>query len=446
MIKGTMIKESMHKRAGQVFSLVWLVTVLVTSSHAHTEPRLGMDKLQGTSSIELMPSEAEVRAALAQQPKLAATKARLAGQGQEALLRRLGPYETHLALGQQHRRPRMSVESVSIDRSLGLERSLRLWDKLAVDQAWADAIESRANAERALSELSLRQQFLEHWRGFLRELLAEEAARRTAASSEALWIQAQARRRLGELAQVDEQTAKAEQLQAFADLIEARSRKLAKIEQLKKRYPVLGFDRSLPTTPAQWFGLLNAVQKLPTDIDRAEHQYIEQNPLVLLAKLQGLELGLQAKRIDLDQRPDPSLGAFVSQERSGAEHVIGVQVSIPIAGQQRAVAAKLAVHQLEESFSLNEELILEMRSDLRARLSSWQQGLLALKPRWEAYALHDEAAVRSLRAFTLGERSLTEVLQARRVADLQYIQALSQSLELLLLKTGLELDLGLRWQ
>ncbi|MFZ9592930.1 MAG: hypothetical protein ACO281_05785, partial [Burkholderiaceae bacterium] len=73
----------MHKRAGQVFSLVWLVTVLVTSSHAHTEPRLGMDKLQGTSSIELMPSEAEVREALAQQPKLAATKARLAGQGQE---------------------------------------------------------------------------------------------------------------------------------------------------------------------------------------------------------------------------------------------------------------------------------------------------------------------------------------------------------------------------
>ena len=274
----------MHKRAGQVFSLVWLVTVLVTSSHAHTEPRLGMDKLQGTSSIELMPSEAEVRAALAQQPKLAAIKARLAGQGQEALLRRLGPYETHLALGQQHRRPRMSVESVSIDRSLGLERSLRLWDKLAVDQAWADAIESRANAERALSELSLRQQFLGHWRGFLRELLAEEAARRTAASSEALWIQAQARRRLGELAQVDEQTAKAEQLQAFADLIEARSRKLAKIEQLKKRYPVLGFDRSLPTTPAQWFGLLNAVQKLPTDIDRAEHQYIEHRCLSALLR------------------------------------------------------------------------------------------------------------------------------------------------------------------
>ncbi|MFM7503638.1 MAG: TolC family protein [Betaproteobacteria bacterium] len=117
-------------------------------------------------------------------------------------------------------------------------------------------------------------------------------------------------------------------------------------------------------------------------------------------------------------------------ERSGAEHVIGVQLSIPIAGQQRAVAAKLAVHQLEESVSLNEELILEMRSDLRARLSSWQQGLLALKPRWEAYALHDEAAVRSLRGFALGERSLTEVLQARRVADLQYVQALSQSLEL----------------
>jgi len=259
----------------------------------------------------------------------------------------------------------------------------------------------------------------------LRELLAEEAARRTAASSEALWTQAQARRRLGELAQVDEQTAKAEQLQAFADLIEARSRKLAKIEQLKKRYPLLSFDRSLPTAPAQWFGLLNAFQKLPTDIDRAEHQYIEQSPFVLLARLQGLELGLQAKRIDLDRRPDPSLGGFVSQERSGAEHVIGVQLSIPIAGQQRAVAAKLAVHQLEESVSLNEELILEMRSDLRARLSSWQQGLLALKPRWEAYALQDEAAVRSLRAFALGERTLTEVLQARRVADLQYVQALS---------------------
>jgi hypothetical protein len=41
---------------------------------------------------------------------------------------------------------------------------------------------------------------------------------------------------------------------------------------------------------------------------------------------------------------------------------------------------------------------------------------------------------------------LTEVLQARRVADLQYVQALSQSLELFLLKTGLELDLGLLWR
>jgi len=127
-----MIKASMHKRAGLVCRLVWLLAVLLTSSHAHTEPRLGMDKVEGTSSIELMPSEAEVRAALAQQPKLAATKARLAGQGQEALLRRLGPYETHLAVGQQHRRPRMSLESTSIDRSLGLERSLRLWDKLGL--------------------------------------------------------------------------------------------------------------------------------------------------------------------------------------------------------------------------------------------------------------------------------------------------------------------------
>jgi hypothetical protein len=50
-----------------------------------------------------------------------------------------------------------------------------------------------------------------------------------------------------------------------------------------------------------------------------------------------------------------------------------------------------------------------------------------------------------LRGFSLGERTLAEVLQARRIADTQYVQALSQSLELFLLKTSLEIDLGMRW-
>ena len=69
----------------------------------------------------------------------------------------------------------------------------------------------------------------------------------------------------------------------------------------------------------------------------------------------------------------------------------------------------------------------------------------ALKHRWEAFRLQDEAAARSLRGFSLGERTLAEVLQARRIADTQYVQALSQSLELFLLKTSLEIDLGMRW-
>ena len=395
--------------------------------------------------IDLIPNDAQLRLALAKQPRLAASEARLQSQRQEAILRRLGPYETVIAVGQQYRRPRNLAEGSSSDTMIGIERGLRLWGKESLDKAWADVIEARAQAEQALVVFEMHQQFFESWRGFLRELLAEESARRSAASSEALWLQAQARRRLGDLAQIDEQTAKAEQLQAFADLLEASAKKSAKIEQLSRRYPSLNYDRRLPTNFGQWLELLNNQFDLPRDVALAEQLLIERSPLVLAARLQAQAFGLQAKRADLDRRPDPTLGSYVSQERSGAERLIGVQLSIPIEGPQRAVSARLASQQTEEALNLTEELMLALQSDLRARLRSFHQGSEALKHRWEAYRLQDEAAARSLRGFSLGERTLAEVLQARRIADTQYVQALSQSLELFLLKTSLEIDLGMRW-
>lgn len=125
---------------------------------------------------------------------------------------------------------------------------------------------------------------------------------------------------------------------------------------------------------------------------------------------------LLAQRSRAERIPDPTVGLRYSSEKEGEEKVAGVYVAVPLSFGLRGANAEIARHQAE--IAQNREVAIRRRleGDVYAAYTQAVNNYMIWQQAQEAAHSVSETAELVARAYTLGENSLSDALNARRLA------------------------------
>ncbi|MBU0588111.1 MAG: TolC family protein [Gammaproteobacteria bacterium] len=356
-----------------------------------------------------LPPVAATRQVIAALPQVqlaraGASVAQARGQRLEA-----GVYEWNLKAGTQQRRETTGQQYA--EGELAMERSIRWGGKAEKDRELGAAGVLAGELGYADAWHEAVRSLIASWYGWQRErgsvaLLLQQ----TALANEQLAV-AQRRVKAGDAPRMDQMTAQAELDRAMAALQQAQGREQAQRSELQKRFPGIAID-TLSTSADLSFETL----QLPGDPQLWLKRILEDNHEVELAEAEFHMARLQSERAQLDARPDPMLGVRAARERGGQETVLGVYVTIPLAGAHRkadqraalalADVAEQRLHQTRQRVEAAAERAVTQASQAIAvarRLLAVQQSMA-------------QVAQLGIKAYGLAELTLTEALQARRAA------------------------------
>ena len=387
-----------------------------------------------------LPPEAAVRAAVEQSPTVQAADAARRGTQARADGLRAGPHETVVRAIGQRRWVRDGERQRFGEGQIAIERPLRLWGKAEADAELADATQAtgRVAAQDARHETA--RQLLALWFAALRAGQARQAAQDNAGAATELALITERRLRAGDAARLEAELAAAEQARMQAALAAAEAAETSALAELQARFPDLCPQRcapaeapaALPETPIQPAAQMRA-------------HYIEHSHEYLLAQAEETLALRQARRSDLERRPDPTVGVFATSERGGAERLAGVSLSLPLGSAHREAQAAAAL--ADADAALSRRLAAERRLGAEFDVLWSQLGgkRAAAQAQAQAAALQRSAADRALRAYRAGESGLSELLAVRRVlADAVLAERLARS-EALESDSRLRLDLHELW-
>lgn len=354
-----------------------------------------------------LPPRAQVVDALQHSPLVRAAGAQVTVE--EARGRRLdaGPHEWNLRLIEQQRRVRLEPAGRYNEWEVGVERALRLPGKGDLDRQLgaAGVASARIAHGDALHEAS--RGLLAAWFDWLREDATADQWRR---QRDLLARQAHAVQRrveLGDAPRLERLQAEAALAQADAQLAQASGRAQVMAESLRRLYPAITLPARVPET---------APTALEGDAAHWIDAVLAHNHELGVARAESTRARLGANRADAERRPDPTLGVHVARDKGGEEQVVGLSVLIPLSGAGRRADADAAIA-TAEVMSLRENAVLRkvqaeaaaLHRRARAAFTGWQGQQAA------AAALGQSADLTE-RAWQLGEGSLAETLNARRLA------------------------------
>jgi outer membrane protein TolC len=388
----------------------------------------------------LLPPAQQVRTVVLGSPATRAALAQRDGQLRRADITESGPAEFTARLSQQNRQVSDPAERYS-ETLLSLERPVRWWGKagLDADQAGASRTSARLAYSDAIHETS--RDLLQLWIETLRTDMRLDNAQTNLALAQELDRLAAARLRQGEISQLDASLAQAELQRAQAAQDQARAARSAAVARLTRTYPGITLAQA-PLPDPVW--LQARLEALPA-LQELRQQYLERNHQLNLGRSEAARLRLLAQRADRDQWPDPTLGIYTANERAGAERIIGVSISVPLSGRLRQNHAMAAAADAQNAEDRVHQLELSLWADIEARYSSLQHLARAAISIDTAALTQQQAADKSRKAYALGEHSMTELIQNRRLAAEQLISARLAQLEVLEGLALIELDLHMIW-
>lgn len=387
---------------------------------------------------ELPPAEL-VREAIIEAPDVQAAAAmRDAGL---ATRRQLvaGPQEWVARVDYLRRRAAQGGDSErTSDWELALERPLRSPTKANLDRQLGDIRVEEADVALADARHETARELLALWYDWLRARAVATMLRDQSelAAREASIVER--RNTLGDASALDLTRARA----AAAEAQAAASQGLARAEQarimLERRFPRLAGLGSMP-------GPAPSPETLSSDLSALGREAIEKDHGLLLARAAAARGLAESQRALADRRPDPSVGLRMARERSGADSMVGVYLSIPFGGEARRAAADASVATAD---ALARRAAATQRR-LEAEVGALIQAVESSRANWQASeaaaALQAGVAERLETAHRLGEASLGEVLIARRQAKQAALASLEARIEALQRRARLLLDVHLLW-
>lgn len=317
-----------------------------------------------------------------------------------------GPHEFNVRFEAQRRRD-LPIDTTYFEPAIGIERPLRLPGKGAKDEALGQATleEARHAYGDALHETS--RLLLKIWFDWQRE---GAAAREWQAQVDVLSRQHQAVTRrvaMGDAARLEAMLSEAQLTQAQAQLAQAEIRAQLAADELKRHFPALPLPASLPDSEPL---------RLAAPLEQWREKMIERSHELTLARAATQRQMLVARRADAERIPDPTLGARVSQERGGNEHLFGIHLSIPLPGQARSAAADAARAEGDVAAAREARTLAQVEGEARRALTQAE----ATHGQWRRLAavaarMDDNARLLD-RAWRLGEGQFADLQQSRRLA------------------------------
>jgi outer membrane protein TolC len=384
-----------------------------------------------------LPSTAQVAPVLQATPLIQSARARQAAQLQRADGLEAGSGEWTLRLNQQQRRVRDPQERFA-ETTLALERPVRLWGKAGLDAQMAgqDREVARIGLADALHEAS--RQLLTLWFGGLRARLDLDSAERELQLAHELDRQARVRLRQGDISSLDARLAEAELQRSQASVRLAQAELARHNAQLQRLYPGLPEPRWPQADPSD-------PEPLPGEFAAALQDFLAHHHELNLRRAEVRRQQQLAERVERDRWPDPTVGVYTARERAGAEQLVGVLVAMPLSGTYRASQARAVLAESRMQKEQLQQLERQLSADFEARwlqLGHQQQALSALRT---AAATQRQAADKSLLAYTMGEHSMTELIQNRRLANEHQLASRRLQLDSLLTRAQIELDAHRLW-
>lgn len=391
-----------------------------------------------------LPPAAAVVQVLSQVPAYQAARRALEAEGAVRRQMQAGPHDWVAGLNAARRTQRAPDADTSGEWELGVDRTLRWPGKRS-------AYEAAGSSRVALAEAAKSRVWREQARALLDRLgqcLKEQQAAALWTEQARLLEQQLAgvsrRRALGDAARIDEQQAQAAQLQARAQAQAAQRRSALAREVLAQEFPGLSLpatwtmspsqdlqaDEAEPATQrdAQW---LAALQAANIDVELARREYA------------ATQAQLGVDRAEL--QPDPTVGVRVGQARSGGERYVGVALSLPFGGEHRSAAVEAAAARAQAAQLRLADAERHAQAQATQRLRE-AQALRALAREQSAAAERLDDVARGLqRAYQLGEGTMSEVINARRLAMEQQLSAAASALDAWLAQQRLALEGGLLW-
>ncbi len=337
-------------------------------------------------------------------------------------------------------RQRRLVPSTSerfTESSFGIERPLRLWGKRDLDQKLAIETASLADIEYADAIHEASRALLKHWFAWVRAQAQFANAQTSLEIAQHNARLANTRLKHGEISQLDADLAHAELLRAQAAWQTSQADSLSSRANLQRRYPELSL-----TAPR--LDQVLRQQDMPSELGDTSvlrEDFVASNHELMYLRKDAQRLQLQGQRADKDRYSDPTLGVFSTRERDGAEQITGVSVSFAFPGAARSHLAQAALSQAlaaQEKVQASERAL---SAEFEGMLTQYQYKRTAALQLREAANSQTQAAEKSRTAFSLGEHSMTEMLQSARLANDQRLAADLMHLEVLELRTTIELDL-----
>lgn len=415
--------------------MAWLLVLL---------PALGFaQEATPTPLREALPPEPLARELVLRHPAVRAARAQSEAQLRRADITENGNAEFNARISQHSRRVTDPSEHY-VETSISVERPVRWWGKSGIDADIAG--QGRAAARWSLGDAihETSRTLLTLWLDHQRQGVRLAQAQRQAELARELERQAAGRLRHGDVAELDVSLARAELQRAEAQRSLAEAAHAATAARLLRGYP--GIDpQFVAAVAAPEPSALAQAQTLLPAWPVLRQTYLEHHHGLNLARVEAANLQLKLSRAERDRYPDPTLGVYAANERAGNERVIGVSMSFPLPGQLRQNTALAIAAEVRSA----EEQLLQTEASLGAELEARYQGLALLIRAAEsmerAASTQERAAEKSARAYLLGEHSMTELVQNRRLATEQRSSALIARLDALETLALLLLDTHELW-
>jgi len=299
--------------------------------------------------------------------------------------------------------------------SLGLSRGLRLPAKAEAASAAGRGQQARADAQLSQAWRELTRQWLDDATAALQ---ASQQMQLAQAQLALLTQQQQATHRrhaLGDAARQEVVLLDAARAQLQAQQVSAQLRLQAAQGLWRSRYPGLAlpqWPQDATLLPGSEGGRGGMGDDLPAVV--VDDALLEGHPQVRQARLEAEALEAQARFASAERQPDPTVGVQMGRERSGAERILGVNVSWPLGSQTRSLQAQAQWADAQAARATE----TEVRRQVQQNLQQWSTEVALSQQAWQAadQALaHTRQAAQAVRkGYELGEGNLSEVLLLQR--------------------------------
>jgi outer membrane protein TolC len=384
----------------------------------------------------LLPAEEPVKQALMASPDLSQARANKNALQEQAAAVEAGHEEFTVSTTSQRRRI-FSSDNLFTETSISLERPIRAWGKGHLDRQIAEQTQQFAQTSYADALHEASRDLLKLWFELLRTQANADNAQHHIDIAKQNNALAQKRLKAGEISKLDAQLAQAEEQLAQAHRQNALAQNLSAQALFRKRYPDLPLPQEHLLRTLEQENLPAPLQ----EIAQLQKDFIESNHELLLLRTQAQQMNFSAQRQDRDRYPDPTVGIFTSSEFGADEKITGITLSIPISGEARTHLARSAHAQALAAQDLVTSTERRLSANFESMLTQYNLKVDATAQLQAAAQTQTSAANKSRVAYTLGEISMSEMLQVNRLAREHQLSAELAHLELLELLSMIRLDL-----